>query len=170
MPANPLSAQPAATSKPELTPTHPPFMSPGCVFPICFCVFQCRYCSSRGQGTDRLEAIFLDQFLLFVDFRATRHGHNCESGPHSSDRTVSICSVQTDDLLSTNQNVFGQILVFGISGLVNTDNRQSSQMSIVKVLLGIHKPSGLNGEGKAWTEAVYQTHLFHFHQNHIPVH
>ena len=112
MPANPLSAQPAATSKPELTPTHPPFMSPGCVFPICFCVFQCRYCSSRGQGTDRLEAIFWDQFLLFVDFRATRHGHNCESGPHSWDRTVSICSDQTDDLLSTNQNVFGQISVF----------------------------------------------------------
>ena len=73
MPANPLSAQPAATSKPELTPTHPHFMSPVCVFPICFCVFQCRYCSSRGQGTDRLEAIFWDQFLLFVDFRATRH-------------------------------------------------------------------------------------------------
>ena len=31
------------------------------------------------------------------------------------------------------------------------------------------KPIGLYGEDKAWTEAVYQTHLFHFHQNHIPV-
>ena len=117
MSANPLSAQPyhRATSKLELTPNHPPpppLMSPGCVFPICFCVFCCRYCSSHSQGTGRLEAIFLDQFLLFVDFRATRHGHNCESGPHSWDRTVSICSDQTDDLLSTNQNVFGQISVF----------------------------------------------------------
>ena len=106
----------AATSKLELTPNHPPppplLMSPGCVFPICFCVFCCRYRSSHSQGTGGLEAIFLDQFLLFVDFRATRHGHNCESGPHSSDRTVSICSDQTDDLLSTNQNVFGQISVF----------------------------------------------------------
>ena len=145
MSANPLSkSQPhrGATSKPELTPNHPPspspLMSPGCVFPICFCVFCCRYSSPHSQGTDRLEAIFLDQFLLFVDFRATRHGHNCESGPHSSDRTVSICSVQTDDLLSTNQNVFGQISVFGISRLVNTDNRQSCQMSMVKVLLDMH--------------------------------
>ena len=141
MPANPLSAQPAATSKPELTPTHPPFMSPGCVFPICFCVFQCRYCSSRGQGTDRLEAIFWDQFLLFVDFRATRHGHNCESGPHSSDRTVSICSDQTDDLLSTNQNVFGQISVFAelkvfrdqLKQIIGCPPQQSCQMSIIRL-------------------------------------
>ena len=116
MSANPLSGQPHRCHiKARIDtqpPTSTPLMSPGCVFPICFCVFSCRYCSSHSQGTGRLEAIFLDQFLLFVDFRATRHGHNCESGPHSSDRTVSICSDQTDDLLSTNQNVFGQISVF----------------------------------------------------------
>ena len=59
---------------------------------------------NRQTGGD-----ILGSFLLFVDFRATRHGHNCESGPRSS---VSICSGQADDLLLTNQNVFGEISVF----------------------------------------------------------
>ena len=107
MSANPLSAQPyrGATSKPELTPAvHRLLESLLLCFPNLCCVFSCRYCSSHGWGAGRLEAIFSDQFLLFVDFRATRHGHNCEPGPHSSDRTVSICSDVADDLLSTNQN------------------------------------------------------------------
>ena len=136
MSANPLSAQPyrGATSKPELTPAvHRLLESLLLCFPNLCCVFSCRYCSSHGWGTGRLEAIFSDQFLLFVDFRATRHGHNCEPGPHSSDRTVSICSDVADDLLSTNQNylvsVFAQRKVFPDDGL------RSNQSILIKRFL-----------------------------------
>ena len=136
MSANPLSAQPyrGATSKPKLTPaTHCSSNPSCCVFPNLCCVFSCRYCSSHGWGNGRLEVIFSDQFLLFVDFRATRHGHNCEPGPHSSDRTVSICSDVADDLLSTNQNylvsVFAQRKVFPDDGL------RSNQSILIKRFL-----------------------------------
>ena len=115
MSANPLSAQPyrGATSKPELTPAAHCSSNPSCcVFPICAaCSPVATVHHTAGEPAD-WRRYFRINFLLFVDFRATRHGHNCEPGPHSSDRTVSICSDQTDDLLSTNQNVFGQISVF----------------------------------------------------------
>ena len=70
-----------------------------------------------------------------MDFRATRHGHNCEPGPHSSDRTVSICSDVADDLLSTNQNylvsVFAQRKVFPDDGL--RSNQSNGFVSFFKV-------------------------------------
>ena len=88
MSANPLSAQPHRAGLPHqspnwhpTTPSNPPLSH---VLWLCFPNFLLRVLLPllfSSQGTDRLEAIFLDQFLLFVDFRATRHGHNCESGP-----------------------------------------------------------------------------------------
>ena len=79
-----------------------------------------------------------------MDFRATRHGHNCEPGPHSSDRTVSICSDVADDLLSTNQNylvsVFAQRKVFPDDGLISNQSILIKRFLLV-ILKLIFNPS-----------------------------
>ena len=74
MSANPLSAQPHRAGLPHqspnwhpTTPLQPPsLMSSGCVFPISFCVFCCRYCSAAREPTDWRRYFWINFCYLWI--------------------------------------------------------------------------------------------------------